>query len=168
MTTSCPLPMATCLNFRITSVDHAFGPSYYGYYFNFWNSEIDALLGRTNWSGETFYVINSRTKYRGRVVIWRGANGGSIGDGHGRFDGDPNPYGYLWSPGDTMNMPIASTCIGANRTLPNCVCADGFYEAGGNDCVTVTVPKVCAMPARIESKWDSIRFWLGGTEKILT
>jgi len=78
----------------ITSVDHSSGTI--GVYFNYWNSAVDAILGRINWDNEIHYLINSRTGYKGRVVLWRGPNGGSIGDGHGRFDSDPNPYGYNW------------------------------------------------------------------------
>ena len=39
--------------------------------------------------GERFKVRIKRTNYTGSVILWNGANGGSKGKAHGRFDKDP-------------------------------------------------------------------------------
>jgi hypothetical protein len=120
------------------SVDHASGAGNYGVYFNFWNSEVDAMVGNTSWSGSNFYVINTRTNYKGRVILWRNPNGGTVGDGHGRFDGDPNPSGYKWEVGDGMHFSDYKTeCISNLRSPPNCdTCPDSYYDDGNSNCPT--------------------------------
>eukprot|EP01084_Bolivina_argentea_P315804 547268_1 len=71
--------------FAVLSVDHA--SAIIGQYFNFDNSVVDDILGRTDWGYENFYVFNSRTHQIQWVILWRASNGGTLGDGHGREDG---------------------------------------------------------------------------------
>merc|ERR1712157_89747 len=51
---------------------------------NFEKEQLDAILGRTNWSNQRLKVSNGK-----EVVVWRHANGGSKGDAHGRWDVNP-------------------------------------------------------------------------------
>jgi len=80
----------------VLSVDHKFGPSVMGKYFNFDKSVLDMILGRTDWSNERFDVD------KGTVVVWRNPNGGSVGDAHGRFD--TSAKAYDWEVGDKITF----------------------------------------------------------------
>jgi len=85
----------------VLSVDHKFGPSVVGKYFNFDKDALDTILGRSDWSNERLGTD------KGTVVVWRNPNGGSVGDAHGRFDklakkGD-------WSVGDEITFLDCST-----------------------------------------------------------
>merc|ERR1712190_568472 len=68
----------------VLSVDHKSGVD--GKYFNFDKKELDAILGRTDWSNERLEVSNGK-----EVVVWRNPNGGSKGDAHGRWNKDSKP-----------------------------------------------------------------------------
>lgn len=80
------------------SVDHSSGRV--GRYFNFNMEQVDELLGRTDWSAQTFAVMNSRTGKAGLVKLWRNTNGGSIGTAHGRFDPSDASANGQWRVGD--------------------------------------------------------------------
>ncbi|MEL7129928.1 MAG: hypothetical protein AAGK23_10295 [Pseudomonadota bacterium] len=80
------------------SVDHSSGRV--GRYFNFNMEQVDELLGRNDWSEQTFSVMNSRTGKVGLVQLWRHANGGSIGTAHGRFDPWDASANGQWRVGD--------------------------------------------------------------------
>jgi len=79
----------------VLSVDHGSGGE--GKYFNFDKEELDAILGRTDWSGERLAVSNGK-----QVVVWRNANGASKGDAHGRWDEKAKEN--QWSIGDKVKF----------------------------------------------------------------
>ena len=93
---SCKIP--------ILSADHIHDQQHYGgntgVYFNFEMKHIEGL----NAGGTLkFYGFNPRPNNAGRVVVWGSTNGGSSGDSHGRFDGDPVNSGYYqWQTGDVL------------------------------------------------------------------
>lgn len=68
---------------RVLSVDHAQGAA--GQYFNFDVADLDSKLGNQDWHNNNFTIINLRSGEIGAAVLWRDSNGGSVGDGHGRF-----------------------------------------------------------------------------------
>ena len=89
-----------------------------GYYFNFNAAEVDEVLGREDWHDKVLSLVNNRNGLIGDVVMWRGSNGGSRGDAHGRW----NPVislndwvririrwsdsGRDWRTGDTFSFLI--------------------------------------------------------------
>lgn len=73
---------------NVLSIDHESGVE--GKYFNFDKAELDAILGRDDWSNERLEVSNGK-----KVVVWRNSNGGSKGDAHGRWDKNPKA-GQFW------------------------------------------------------------------------
>merc|ERR1712129_113403 len=77
----------------VLSVDHKSGAK--GKYFNFDKNALDAALGRQDWSGERLTLRDGM-----KVAVWRSANGGSVGDAHGRKD-DSAKEGD-WSTGDKL------------------------------------------------------------------
>jgi len=90
---------------EITSVDHAAGSNYLGKYFNFNRQAVPGLSvgGRLE-----FKAFNPRTGYYGEVVVWGTSNGGSTGDAHGRFNGDPiGAFPGQWQTGDRL-VPVTS------------------------------------------------------------
>lgn len=92
---SCEIP--------ILSVDHAFGPSVAGQYFNF---NMDKIFNFGAGQTLTFLAYNSRTSVVGEVVVWGSTNGGSVGDSHGRFNRrNVAPSPGQWRTGDKL-IPI--------------------------------------------------------------
>ena len=87
--------------FDVKSVDHAQGNI--GKYFNFNVDEVDVILGHTGWSGITVQVRNDRTGRVSKVVLWRSNNGGSVGNGHGRWDDGTAAPGQ-WMVGDKVTV----------------------------------------------------------------
>merc|ERR1719410_1722167 len=85
----------------VLSVDHKFGPSVVGKYFNFDKDALDTILGRTDWSNERLGTD------KGTVVVWRNPNGGSVGDAHGRFDKSAKKGD--WSVDDEITFLDCST-----------------------------------------------------------
>merc|ERR1719461_1705778 len=89
---------------EVRSVDHKFGPSVAGKYFNFDKDELDMILGRSDWSNERLDTDE------GTVVVWRNPNGW-VGDAFGRYD----PYGSAkandWAVGDKITF---SDCVKHN------------------------------------------------------
>merc|ERR1712204_50329 len=77
----------------VLSVDHKSGAK--GKYFNFDKNALDVALGRQDWSGERLTLRDGM-----KVAVWRNANGGSVGDAHGRKD-DSAKEGD-WSTGDKL------------------------------------------------------------------
>merc|ERR1719461_1421465 len=112
---------------EVRSVDHEFGPSVVGKYFNFDKDELDTILGRSDWSNERLDTD------KGTVVVWRNPNGGSVGDAHGRFD--KSAKAYDWSVGDEITFLDCST----NEIEPEPeskakqgeICKDGGIVNGG-------------------------------------
>merc|ERR1712190_512042 len=80
---------------EVLSVDHASGVE--GKYFNFDKKELDAILGRSDWSNERLKVGNKKV-----VAVWRNPNGGSKGDAHGRYDPKLWAQKNDWSVGDKV------------------------------------------------------------------
>jgi len=85
----------------VLSVDHKFGPSVVGKYFNFDKDALDTILGRSDWSNERLGTD------KGTVVVWRNPNGGSVGDAHGRLDKSAKKGD--WSVGDEITFLDCST-----------------------------------------------------------
>ncbi len=81
---------------------HSFGVV--GKYFNFWNDDLNAILGRTNWTDQFLKVQNNRTKQIGWVVVWDTPNGGELGNGHGRWTYDYHPSAGQWLVGDWITI----------------------------------------------------------------
>ena len=77
---------------QVVSVDHASG--FEGKYFNFRSADIDGIVGHENWHGLRFTIFQYRTGKLSTAVLWRQSNGGSEGDGHGRWwtDAAPNQW----------------------------------------------------------------------------
>ena len=69
--------------------EHAFGASYNGMYFHFWNHEVARCIDTPVFSELTATVQHWRRGellWTGKVVLWDSSNGGRVGDGHGRRD----------------------------------------------------------------------------------
>jgi aspartate 1-decarboxylase len=86
--------------FTVLSNDHASG--LIGQYFNFSVDVVNAVLGRSLVDGEELKVENRRTGQTGLAVLWTRANGGSIGDGHGRWVSGAAPG--QWEVGDVLTV----------------------------------------------------------------
>merc|ERR1711972_703778 len=71
-------PKKQSCSVQVLSNDHGSGIE--GKYFNFDKKQLDAILGRTDWSNERLKVSNGK-----EVIVWRNPNGGSKGDAHGRW-----------------------------------------------------------------------------------
>lgn len=57
-----------------------------GEIFGFDKLKLDAVLGRTTWTGEGFWVSRTPDGVRRRVKVWRTSGGPGITDAHGRYD----------------------------------------------------------------------------------
>ena len=53
-----------------------------GRYGNYYNADINSVLGRTNWNREIIFVYIPRLYRKVKIVIWDYNMGGSIGDGN--------------------------------------------------------------------------------------
>ncbi len=87
--------------FKVLSVDHAQGSI--GQYFNFNISEVDGIIGNPNWDGINVQIRNEETGQVAKAILWRASNGGSIGDGHGRWD-DGTAAPWQWRAGDNITI----------------------------------------------------------------
>jgi len=90
----------------VLSVDHTFGASYDGQYFNFNVAAVTAALGRALVNNEVLEITNTRTQDEREAVLWTAANGGSIGDGHGRWNSGAAPG--QWVVGDSFTVQSMS------------------------------------------------------------
>jgi hypothetical protein len=73
--------------FRILSNDHVKGEKARGRYFNFEVADVEQILGRRLAKhGERIPLLHLESGKIAMAVVWRTANGGSCGDGHGRWD----------------------------------------------------------------------------------
>lgn len=117
--------------FEVKSIDHRHAPN--GEYFNFMNGKVDKILGRTDWSGDKFMVYNERLSRTKEVVIWNTANGGSIGDGHGRVEPHSSKRSTDWRPTDVLTIlrPAAATF---SATYSHSIGNEAFYYAWGAYC----------------------------------
>ena len=95
-------------------MDHAFGPSHIGQYFNFDRTKIRNLgVGQEL----KFLAYNTRTSLVGEVVVWGQANGGSLGDAHGRFNNrNVAPKPGQWKTGDKLVPIDDSFCAKGNTS----------------------------------------------------
>ena len=97
----------------VQSIDHS--SKRIGQYFNFFVSDVDTYLGN-NWAtGTTKKIDQYRNGVRiveaQGVVLWNTPNGGTVGDGHGRYD--TNTLGAApgqWKNGDYF-------CLFGDQTL---------------------------------------------------
>lgn len=124
--------------FTVLSIDH--GKPFpnlmeRGKYFNFMISDVDALLGRTDWDGEEFTIINHRFEGALKVKMFRSAYGGSYGaDGHGRRE----PYEHAsisdWQKQDSLSF--ADDGKTGNNDVPytHDIGLEAFYYAFGAMC----------------------------------
>ena len=95
---------------EVKSVDHKFGPSYEGQFFNFYRADVNSILGAPLPESSTYMIDQFRNGQRIRekqeVALFNYPNGGSIGDGHGRY----NPYSVAapeqWNTGDYFCFDI--------------------------------------------------------------
>ena len=85
-------------------MDHKSGKT--GQYFNFDRKYIKALKKNGILK---FQAYNLRTGQIGDVIVWGSANGGSIGDSHGRFHNNRiAPMPGQWQKGDRL-YPVDQT-----------------------------------------------------------
>ena len=101
------VPRKTC-EISILSVDHSFGASHTGQYFNFNRKNVNNLG-----AGQTlkFLAYNLRTGKIGEVIVWGQKNGGSVGDSHGRFNYKKvAPAPGQWQTGDKLVPVDSSVC----------------------------------------------------------
>ena len=83
---------------NVLSNNHSSGRNYY---FNFNVSDVEAAIGRTLQQGENLIVKNIRTGRMDAAVFWNTPNGGSIGNGHGRWSSGSKE---LWKVGDVIEF----------------------------------------------------------------
>jgi hypothetical protein len=87
----------------VQSNDHAFGPNYLGTYFNYYNADVSFALGGksvASWKDGHYLVKNLRTGKTATVVMWSTPNGGSKGEGHGRYTSGASKG--QWQTGDRV------------------------------------------------------------------
>ena len=84
---------------KVLSTDHA--SKIPGQYFNFEIKELDRLIGNEDWSGTAISILSVRAGKLSKGILWRQANGGTKGDGHGRWD-DGSAAPGQWKVGDTI------------------------------------------------------------------
>ena len=84
----------------VLSVDHK--DKTVGKYFNFDVKNFDSFFKSQTWKEKTLKVRNERTNKIGKAIVWRSANGGSSGDGHGRWDPYARSKPGQWETGDTI------------------------------------------------------------------
>ncbi|MCG7866414.1 MAG: hypothetical protein JAY74_08555 [Candidatus Thiodiazotropha taylori] len=87
----------------ILSVDHQSNRK--GQFFNFDISNIDNIVGNQEWGNKRFVIMHGSTSEIATAILWRHSNGGSIGDGHGRWlsEADKNQ----WKQGDNFIIVYA-------------------------------------------------------------
>ena len=85
-------------SFRVLSNNHSSGQI--GTYFNFDVEAASTALGRDLVHDERLLIKNLRTDQTGTAVLWTSPNGGSVGNGHGRWDSGAAPG--QWQTGDTV------------------------------------------------------------------
>ena len=71
-------------------MDHTKGPSFEGQYFNFYVADANSALGYQFPNGGTYMIEQFRngqiSQEKQEIILWTSSNGGSIGDGHGRYN----------------------------------------------------------------------------------
>ena len=105
--------------FEVLSVDHSQGNI--GKYFNFNVEEVDKIIGNEDWGGTTIQIRNDETGHISQAILWRSRNGGSVGDGHGRWDDGTASPGQ-WRVGDSITILEDSIIAALN-----------WYERGAHD-----------------------------------
>merc|ERR1711972_88897 len=108
-------PKKQSCSVQVLSNDHGSGIE--GKYFNFDKKQLDAILGRTDWSNERLKVSNGK-----EVIVWRNPNGGSKGDAHGRWDEDPKPFQFWIGQKVTF---VDAHCAAVD-------CADNYFPQNGD------------------------------------
>ncbi len=86
--------------FYVRSNDHSSGIT--GQYFHFNISDVNFALGRNLKSNERLALTNMRTGETGIAVLWTRPNGGTFGDGHGRWDSGAAPG--QWQLDDAVKL----------------------------------------------------------------
>jgi hypothetical protein len=89
--------------FKVLSIDHSNGT--HGQYFNFNIRQVNKILGSTDWHNKNLHVRNNETGEASKAVLWSASNGGSVGNGHGRWD-DGTASPFQWRIGDTITILI--------------------------------------------------------------
>ncbi len=87
-------------SFTVLSNDHASGNT--GVYFNFDARTVSTALGRSDWHCHVATTLNGRTGVVAPAVFWKNANGGSVGDSHGRYEPASNATANDWQGGDQV------------------------------------------------------------------
>ena len=87
---------------------------------NFYTSDVDVVLG-SNWATDTTYKIDQHRKgvlvvANQEVILWKHTNGGSVGNGHGRYNSNTLAASPgQWETGDYFcfyeNYYTTGTCI---------------------------------------------------------
>ena len=95
---------------KVKSVDHTSGSV--GTYFNFYQADINAVLGGQYADESTSMIYQyrngSRIQSKHEVKLWTSANGGTIGDGHGRYNGNMlTDAAGQWETGDYFCFDIS-------------------------------------------------------------
>lgn len=85
--------------FQVRSTNHTSGVV--GKYFNFNVSDVDRLLGSTQWNGIKLIIKNSSTGRTSQGILWRSRNGGSH-SAHGRWNG--GAASGQWRVGDSISL----------------------------------------------------------------
>eukprot|EP00039_Didymoeca_costata_P011274 m.157477 g.157477 ORF g.157477 m.157477 type:complete len:989 (+) comp15119_c0_seq1:1560-4526(+) len=70
----------------VASIEHVFVSPPNGHYFHFFQADAARLLPYSLQTGEYVWIKNHRSGRTGIARFWMYANGGSIGDAHGRFN----------------------------------------------------------------------------------
>ncbi len=96
---------------EVLSNDHSSGKT--GQYFNFDVAEVDKAVGHDQWARRVFTIRQARTGKSSAAVLWRNANGGSQGDGHGRWVDGPAPG--QWKAGETFEIRFVHWALPKRR-----------------------------------------------------
>eukprot|EP01050_Picozoa_sp_SAG11_P026807 SAG11_NODE_6554_length_1289_cov_3.355462_1_plen_248_part_10 len=137
---SCPCNDGhTATTIAVSSVDHSSGLE--GQYFNFDRDTIGLGDGQTAYMTVTVVPASGGPLITGEIVVWGGANGGSTGNAHGRFNNNPvAPAAGQFEQGDVLQTPCEaanpcdaepcadpnSSCNPTGGTSYSCDCNGGF------------------------------------------
>lgn len=132
--------------FEVFSVDHRSGRI--GAYFNFSIAQAHSVLGRPLVHNERLNLSNARTGEERLAVVWTRANGGSKGDGHGRWDASYSDGD--WRVGDLLAFvtePVEDdVSVGTNESQWNVVGTDDEWESPKVQHVLIGTPSDSSEP----------------------
>jgi len=110
-----PIAKTTCtanpLEIVVLSVDHSSGTN--GKYFNFNVKDVNQALQDQGYDHgllphEVIMIKQLRTGACALAILWPSPNGGSVGDGHGRWA--KGATSFQWSPNDKIELVLPKAC----------------------------------------------------------